>query len=146
VNLAPLRSAAGMMECWNIGMLGLEYWGNGGLGDFQTTILHFPTRNNGIIAFHALVIKEKAAVKPAVPIVSAVGVYLPEGRHPIIPFFHYSIIPINCERSEPKFYQKSGGLVKRSGYFFRRVSTRNSSISVLEPSLVICLTVLLIYP
>ncbi len=26
--------------------------------------------------------------------------YLPEGRHPIIPFFQHSIIPINCERSE----------------------------------------------
>jgi hypothetical protein len=33
----------------------------------------------------------------------AAGVYLPEGRHPIIPFFQHSIIPINCERSEPKF-------------------------------------------
>jgi len=29
-------------------------------------------------------------------VVSAVGVYLPEGRHPIIPSFHYS----RCERSE----------------------------------------------
>jgi hypothetical protein len=27
-------------------------------------------------------------------------VYLPEGRLPIIPFFQYSIIPANCERSE----------------------------------------------
>jgi hypothetical protein len=25
---------------------------------------------------------------------SAAGVYLPEGRHPIIPFFQHSIIPI----------------------------------------------------
>ena len=29
------------------------------------------------------------------PTFSAAGVYLPEGRHPII--------PIHCERSEPKF-------------------------------------------
>jgi hypothetical protein len=41
--------------------------------------------NNGIIAFHALVVKKKAAPKPAVPTVSAAGVYLPEGRRPIIP-------------------------------------------------------------
>jgi hypothetical protein len=40
------------------------------------------------------------AVKPAALQASAVGVYLPEGRHPIIPFFQHSIIPINCERSE----------------------------------------------
>jgi hypothetical protein len=36
----------------------------------------------------------------------AAGVYLPEGRHPIIPFFQHSIIPIsivNRDRSEPKF-------------------------------------------
>jgi len=25
---------------------------------------------------------------------TAAGVYLSEGRHPIIPFFHYSIIPV----------------------------------------------------
>jgi hypothetical protein len=31
---------------------------------------------------------------------TAVGVYLSEGRHPIIPLFHYSITPTNCERSE----------------------------------------------
>jgi hypothetical protein len=41
--------------------------------------------NNGIIAFHALIVKEKAEPKPAVPTVSAAGVFLPEGRHPIIP-------------------------------------------------------------
>jgi hypothetical protein len=35
---------------------------------------------------------------------SAAGVYLPEGRHPIIPLFHYSITPINCERSELSSY------------------------------------------
>jgi hypothetical protein len=34
---------------------------------------------------------------------SAPGIYLPEGHHPIIPFFQHSIIPISCERSEPKF-------------------------------------------
>jgi hypothetical protein len=47
------------------------------------------------------------SAKPAVLPASAVGVYLPEGRHPIIPFFQHSIIPINCERSEPKFYFSS---------------------------------------
>jgi len=30
----------------------------------------------------------------------AAGVYLPEGHQPIIPLFQYSIIPVNCERSE----------------------------------------------
>jgi hypothetical protein len=29
--------------------------------------------------------KEKAAVKPSVPNVSAIGIYLPEGHQPIIP-------------------------------------------------------------
>jgi hypothetical protein len=28
-NLAPLRSAIGMIECWNNGILGLGNWGNG---------------------------------------------------------------------------------------------------------------------
>jgi hypothetical protein len=28
---------------------------------------------------------------------SAAGVYLPEGRHPIIAFFQYSIIPVMSE-------------------------------------------------
>jgi hypothetical protein len=28
-NLAPLRSAIGMMECWNNGILGLKDWGLG---------------------------------------------------------------------------------------------------------------------
>jgi hypothetical protein len=46
---------------------------------FQTGIMEW--WNNGIIAFHALVVKEKTAAKPAVPTVFAVGVYLPEGRH-----------------------------------------------------------------
>jgi hypothetical protein len=50
--------------------------------------------NDGIIAFHVLVVKENAAAKPAAHTVSAVGVYLPEGRHPIIPIFQHSIIPI----------------------------------------------------
>jgi hypothetical protein len=31
---------------------------------------------------------------PAVPTASAAGVYLPEGRHPIIPFSQHSIIPV----------------------------------------------------
>jgi hypothetical protein len=61
-----------------------------------------------------------AAAKPAVPTVSAVGVYLPEGRHPIIPFFQHSIIPINCERSEPESYNmpgtKNGELDKKKHY------------------------------
>jgi hypothetical protein len=34
------------------------------------------------------------AAKPSVTTVSAEGVYLPEGRHPIIPFFQHSIIPV----------------------------------------------------
>jgi hypothetical protein len=46
-----------------------------------------------MIAFHALVVKEKEASG------SAAGVYLPEGRRPIIPIFQHSNIP-NCERSE----------------------------------------------
>jgi hypothetical protein len=29
MNLAPLRSAIGMMECWSNGILGLEDWGHG---------------------------------------------------------------------------------------------------------------------
>jgi hypothetical protein len=57
------------------------------IGNSQPAILIIPTGNDGIIAFHALVVREKTAAKPAVPIVSAVGVYLPEGRHPIIPSF-----------------------------------------------------------
>jgi hypothetical protein len=32
--------------------------------------------------------------KPGVSSVFAVGVYLPEGRQPIIPIFQHSIIPI----------------------------------------------------
>jgi hypothetical protein len=40
--------------------------------------------------------------KPVVFQYSAAGVYLPEGRHPIIPLFHHSIIPI-AERSGAKF-------------------------------------------
>jgi hypothetical protein len=47
-----------------------------------------------MIAFHALVVKEKEASG------SAAGVYLPEGRRPIIPPFHHS----NCERSELSSY------------------------------------------
>jgi hypothetical protein len=60
------------------------------IGNPQPTILHIPNRNNGLIAFYALVVKEKEASG------SAAGVYLPEGRHPIIPIFQHS----NCERSE----------------------------------------------
>jgi hypothetical protein len=81
------------------------------IGNPQATILHIPNRNNEImecwnreiIAFHAVICQgRKLAVKPVVPTISAVGVYLPEGRHPIIPFFHHSIIPI-AERSGAKF-------------------------------------------
>jgi hypothetical protein len=77
----------------------------------QATILHIPIRNTGImecwnreiISFYAVICQSrKLAAKPMVPIVSAVGVYLPEGRHPIIPFFQHSIIPI-AERSGAKF-------------------------------------------
>jgi hypothetical protein len=35
--------------------------------------------------------------KHLVSTISAAGVYLPEGRHPIIPIFHHSIIPIESE-------------------------------------------------
>jgi hypothetical protein len=35
--------------------------------------------------------------KPGVSSVFAAGVYLPEGRQPIIPLFHHSIIPIVSE-------------------------------------------------
>ena len=38
-----------------------------------------------------------------VPTISTAGVYLSEGRHPIIPVFQYSNIPI-AERSGAKFY------------------------------------------
>jgi hypothetical protein len=56
------------------------------IGNSQPTILHIQPGimewwNNGIIALHALVAKKKTAAKPAVPTVSAAGVYLPEGRH-----------------------------------------------------------------
>ena len=59
----------------------------------QATILHIPIRNNGImecwsrdtITFYAVNCQSrKLASKPRVPIVSALGVYLPEGRHSII--------------------------------------------------------------
>jgi hypothetical protein len=57
--------------------------------------------NREIIAFYAVICQgRKLVTKPGVSSVSAVGVYLPEGRHPIIPFFQHSIIPISCERSE----------------------------------------------
>jgi hypothetical protein len=49
-----------------------------------------------MIAFQALVVKEKEVSG------SAAGVYLSEGRHPIIPVFQYSNIPI-AERSGAKF-------------------------------------------
>jgi hypothetical protein len=80
-------------------------------GNLQATILHIPNRNNGImecwnreiIAFHAVICQgSKLAAKPVVPIISAVGVYLPEGCHPIIPVFQHSIIPI-AERNGAKF-------------------------------------------
>jgi hypothetical protein len=37
------------------------------------------------------------AAKPVALSASAAGVYLPEGRHPIIPFSQYSIIPVVSE-------------------------------------------------
>ena len=59
--------------------------------------------NNEIIAFHAVICQgRKLAAKPAVFQYSAVGVYLPEGCHPIIPIFQHSNIPI-AERSGAKF-------------------------------------------
>ena len=33
----------------------------------------------------------------------AAGVYLPEGRHPIIPLFHHSIIPVVSEANPSSF-------------------------------------------
>ena len=45
------------------------------------------------------------ATKPAVLQGSAAGVYLPEGRHPIIPFFHYSIIPVVSEANLSSLYR-----------------------------------------
>jgi hypothetical protein len=45
---------------------------------------------------------KNVAVKPAVFQYTAAGVYLPEGRHPIIPFFQHSIIPV-AERSGSRF-------------------------------------------
>jgi hypothetical protein len=50
--------------------------------------------NNGIIAFHAMICQGRMASKPVVLLASTAGVYLPEGRHPIIPFFQHSIIPV----------------------------------------------------
>jgi hypothetical protein len=40
---------------------------------------------------------------------TAEGVYLPEGRHPIIPTFHHS----RCERSEPKFNESKCTLLDK---------------------------------
>jgi hypothetical protein len=53
--------------------------------------------NNGIVAFHAMICQgRKWRQNQRSFYASTAGVYLPEARHPII--------PINCERSEPKFY------------------------------------------
>jgi hypothetical protein len=46
--------------------------------------------NNGIVAFHALVVKEKTGKQR---VVSAVGVYLPMLHNGAKPSFHHSIIP-----------------------------------------------------
>jgi hypothetical protein len=47
----------------------------------------------------------------------AVGVYLPEGRHPNIPLFHYSIIPVVSEANQvPK-----GGITMDNNELFKNV-------------------------
>jgi hypothetical protein len=63
LNLAPLRSAIGMMECWKNGIMGLEDWGIGVMEKrcfFSLKVL----TNNCMKCYY-----------------------------PIIPPFHYSIIP-----------------------------------------------------
>ena len=45
---------------------------------------------------------EVKLANPAILTNSAAGDYLPEGRHPLIPKFQHSIIPI-AERSGAKF-------------------------------------------
>jgi hypothetical protein len=66
------------------------------IGNPEPTILHIPNRNNGIMECWNNEIKRWGRVNncsPGFPLFAA-GVYLPEGRHPIIPLFHHSIIPI----------------------------------------------------
>jgi hypothetical protein len=81
------------------------------IGNPQAIILHIPNRNNGImecwnreiIAFYAVICQgRKLVTKSGGSSVSAVGVYLPEGHYPIIPFSQHSIIPI-AKRSGAKF-------------------------------------------
>ena len=76
------------------------------IGNPQSTILHIPNRNNGIMECWNNEIKRcdqenNCSQLPSFPLFAA-GVYLPEGRHPIIPIFQHSNIPI-AERSEAKF-------------------------------------------
>jgi hypothetical protein len=79
------------------------------IGNPQAAILHIPNRNNGImecwnreiIAFYAVICQgRKLAAKPVVPIISAVGVYLPMFHKGVIPLFHFSNIPSFQLRSE----------------------------------------------
>jgi len=67
------------------------------IGNPQPTIPHIPNRNNGIMECWNNEIITFPVMNCQAP---AAGVYLPEGRQPIIPLFQYSIIPVNCERSE----------------------------------------------
>jgi hypothetical protein len=80
-----------------------------GLVASPRSILHIPNRNNGImecwnreiIAFYAVICQgRKLAAKPVVPIISAVGVYLPMFHKGAIPLFHFSNIPSFQLRSE----------------------------------------------
>ncbi len=68
------------------------------IGNPQLTILHIPNRNNGIMEcwnndLNRWNQENNCSQLPSFPLFAA-GVYLPEGRHPIIPLFHHSIIPI----------------------------------------------------
>jgi hypothetical protein len=57
--------------------------------------------NREIIAFYAVICQgRKLAAKPVVPIISAVGVYLPMFHKGAIPLFHFSNIPSFQLRSE----------------------------------------------
>jgi len=61
---------------------------------------------------------------------SAAGVYLSEGRHPIIPLFHHSIIPVvNCNRSEPKSILLQAGV---RAITQRRMKTNTTELRSIE--------------
>jgi hypothetical protein len=107
------------------------------IGNPQAAILHIPNRNNGImecwnreiIAFYAVICQgRKLAAKPVVPIISAVGVYLPMFHKGAIPLFHFSNIPSFQLRSEaelssnflligPQCHRAPGPSAKAFDYF-----------------------------